>query len=70
VLRTKDTEIAALSEHAPTLLESLIRRLEALYMQILTANSNDPALHLIVPLIHKSKAMRATLSTQFHGHAH
>ncbi|KAJ4662219.1 hypothetical protein HRR93_009561 [Exophiala dermatitidis] len=58
---TQDPEIADLAQHAPSLLSSLIQRLESLYMAIAERDPRDPALQIMPIVSKKAKDMRASL---------
>jgi hypothetical protein len=56
-----DPEIADLAQHAPALLNSLIAKLEGLYMTIAETDPRDPALQIMPLVSRRAKEMRGSL---------
>ena len=59
---TQDAEISDLAEHAPGLLNTLIQRLESMYMSVAENDVGDPILRKIGPVAKKAKDLRAAMS--------
>jgi hypothetical protein len=62
--RFQDAEIAELSQHAPQLLDTLVAKLEGLYMRLAEDDSTNPVIKQIPPVARKVRGMRTALTAQ------
>jgi hypothetical protein len=58
----QDAEIAELSQHAPQLLDTLVAKLEGMYMRLAEEDHNNPVIKQIPPVARKVRGMRTALT--------
>jgi hypothetical protein len=57
----KDREIAEIATHAPQLLDSIISKVEGLYMSLAEEDAGNPIIKLIPPVARKARDLRTAL---------